>query len=44
MTQALLWTNAQLLEAQEWAQEANQRTQEIMALIGQQWARIFGSN
>lgn len=34
--QALLQANAQLTKVQEWAQEADQRTREIMGLVGQQ--------
>ena len=39
--QALLWANAQLLEAQEWAQEADQHMHKIMDLVGQQWTGSF---
>ena len=36
MTQALLQANTQLVEAQEWVQEANQCMCEIMGLVSQQ--------
>ena len=42
MMQALLQANAQLLKALEQAQEADQQIQEIMGLVGQQWANSFG--
>lgn len=40
----LLYANIQLVKAQEQVQEVDQRTQEIMDLVGQQWTGSVSRN